>query len=105
MFVHPQGSIYFSDGRIVVDQDIRNPRLLSVVLHSALDIGINNWEEDLEVQMHVGNSGDCTNFALYINHTHCIAAHEYENADSHAFSVMDPATCKSSFNWPESPWC
>ncbi|KAF9075979.1 hypothetical protein BDP27DRAFT_1314825 [Rhodocollybia butyracea] len=92
MFVHPQGSIYFSDGRIVVDQDIRNPGLLSVVLHSALDIGINDWEEDLEVQMHVGNSGDCTNFALYINHTHCIAAHKYENADSHAFSVMDPAT-------------
>lgn len=96
MFVHPQGSVYFSNGRIVVDQDIRQPEMLESIIRGALNIGVDSWPEDdnLQVQLSVNRTGEC-NFALIINHTHCIAAHDYcEKVSNESFLSMDPATCK-----------
>lgn len=96
MFVHPHGNIYFSNERIVVDQDVRQPEILESVIRCALALGVDEWPEDnnVQVQLSVNLTGEC-NFALIINHTHCIAAHDYyEKTTDQAFLSMDPARCK-----------
>ncbi|KIK65392.1 hypothetical protein GYMLUDRAFT_38845 [Collybiopsis luxurians FD-317 M1] len=90
MFIHCDGCVYYSNGQIVVDQDIRNPELLSAILFAASDLGIDTWDEDnMEVQLNMNKRGEC-NMALFINHTHCIAGHTYDDASNKAFLSMDP---------------
>lgn len=96
VFVHPQGSIYFSNGQIIADQDIRDPEILSGIRYSSSFLGLDAWdsegsEKDMEVQLNVSNRGQW-NLALFVNHKHCIAAHAYEKARDGAFANMDPET-------------
>ncbi|KAJ4481388.1 hypothetical protein C8J55DRAFT_427607 [Lentinula edodes] len=96
VFVHPQGSIYFSNGQIIADQDIRDPEILSGIQYSSSFLALDAWdsegsEKDMEVQLNVSNRGQW-NLALFVNHKHCIAAHAYEKARDGAFASMDPET-------------
>ncbi|KAJ3827070.1 hypothetical protein F5880DRAFT_1475174 [Lentinula raphanica] len=96
VFVHPQGSIYFSNGQIVVDQDVRDPEVLSGIQYGASSLGIDTWnsegpEREMEVQLNINRKGEC-NFALFVNHAHCVAAHTLEHAQDEAIADMDPET-------------
>ncbi len=99
MFVHPQGWVYFSNGQIVADQDIRDPNLHSRVLYGASKFNVEDWEEGMELQLHVSRTtGEC-NFSLYINHKDCIAGYELETVQSDALRGMDPETCALYFHY------
>ncbi|KAF5393892.1 hypothetical protein D9757_000141 [Collybiopsis confluens] len=93
MFVHPDGSFYFTNTRITVDQDIRDPLHLSAILLAASDLEIDSWDEEIEVQLNITSKGEC-NMALFINHAHCIAGHSYDEAGSLVISTIDPVQRK-----------
>ncbi|KAJ4467536.1 hypothetical protein J3R30DRAFT_3307448 [Lentinula aciculospora] len=96
VFVHPQGSIYFSNGQIIADQDVRDPEILHGIQYGASLLDLDAWDLDgsdkeMEVQLNINNRKECS-FTLFINHTHCIAAHAYEKARNEALGDMDPET-------------
>ncbi|KAJ3992815.1 hypothetical protein F5050DRAFT_1578843 [Lentinula boryana] len=96
VFVHPQGSVYFSNGQIVVDQDVRDSEVLDGIQCGASFMGLDSWdsegsEREIEVQLNINSKGEC-NFALFVNHSHCIAAYAYDKARNEAVRDMDPET-------------
>ncbi|KAK7049637.1 hypothetical protein VNI00_005668 [Paramarasmius palmivorus] len=83
--VHPRGWIYFHNPtlKLLTDQDIYDPELRSQLLGHAASLKSSEWEEGMELMLHVNLSGDI-DFILAINHNHCVASQSPSNITGEA---------------------
>ncbi|KAJ7276272.1 hypothetical protein B0H12DRAFT_1084441, partial [Mycena haematopus] len=90
LHVHPQGWIYFSNPslRIVTDQDIRLPEVYEL-LDKVTQSPLNNADASDGIELHIQLTKELSDVAegrgvlsLAINHLHCIASYDLEEATS-----------------------